>query len=288
MKLPNLLRSAAVFALSAGFAGFAGFAGAASAEDGLAASKEGYDYAAAMKAVAKKFTGTPGVVVLLGDSITYANPNTAWALYGAGRSPAVKDFLKWSHAGEGGDKDGWTAAKTDVQNGRSHTASSGCTTAEYLAGGKNGLPPLADIIKKYNPQTAIYMLGTNDISQQVKPAAAAANVEKALDALLANGTVPILSTLPPYKGRNPVVEAYNAELKKLAAKKKVPVIDLFAEMKARNPDLDAWLADGVHPTAGNAAAEPTPDNLRKSGYLLRCYVNVLKAMEVKAKVLDGK
>ena len=35
-------------------------------------------------------------------------------------------------------------------------------------------------------------------------------------------------------------------------------------------------------------AEPTPDNLKKSGYLLRCYVTVLKAMEVKARVLDAK
>jgi lysophospholipase L1-like esterase len=265
-----------------------GFVCAASAQEGLLASKESWDYVAAMKAVAKKFKGTPGVIVHLGDSITYANQNTAWAMGGAGRSPAVMAFLKWSHAGQRNDLDGWHAARTDVQNGRSHTAGSGVTTKQYLDGGKNGLPSLAEIIKKYNPQMAIYMLGTNDISAGVPPAQAAANVAAALDMLLANGTIPILSTIPPYKGRLPAVEAYNAELRKLAAAKKVPLLDLFGEMKARNANLDEWLSDGVHLTYNDPGGAPTPENFRKCGYLLRCYVNVMKGMEVKARVLDGK
>jgi lysophospholipase L1-like esterase len=259
------------------------------AEPQLQASKESYDYAPAMKDVAKKFKGKPGVLVLLGDSITYANQNTAWAFNGQGQTPEVKAFLKWSHVGEGGDADGWTAAKTDVENGRSHTASSGVTTAEYLAGGKHGLPPLSEIIKKYNPQMAIYMLGTNDMNQNVAPAAAIANVEKALDALMTNGTVPILSTIPPMKGKIPQVEAYNAELKKLAEKKKVPLLDLFSEMKAIDADMMTFLTDdGVHLSYDGAANAPTPENFKKAGYLCRCYFNVMKAMEVKAKVIDAK
>ena len=145
----------------------------AAAEPALQASKESYDYVASMKDVAKKFKGTPGVIVLLGDSITYANQNTAWAFYGQGQTPEVKAFLKWTHVQEGGNVDGWTAAKTDVENGRSHTASSGVTTGEYLAGGKHGLPALSEIIKKYNPQMALYMLGTNDMNQGAAPARSA-------------------------------------------------------------------------------------------------------------------
>jgi lysophospholipase L1-like esterase len=259
------------------------------AEPQLQASKESYDYATPMKEVAKKFKGKPGVLVLLGDSITYANQNTAWAFAGQGQTPEVKAFLKWSHLGEGGDVDGWTAAKTDVENGRSHTASSGVTTAQYLAGGQHGLPPLSEIIKKYNPQMAIYMLGTNDMNQGVAPAAAIANVEKALDALMANGTVPILSTIPPMKAKLPQVEAYNAELKKLAEKKKVPLLDLFSEMKAIDAGLMTFLSDdGVHLSYNGAAEAPTPENFKKAGYLCRCYFNIMKAMEVKSKVLDGK
>jgi len=261
-------------------------AGSVHAQEGLLASKESWDYTAAMKKAAAKFQGNKGVVLLLGDSITYANQNTAWAMYGAGRSPEAAAFLKWSHAGEKNDLDGWNAARVDVQNGRSHTASSGVTTAEFLAGGKNGLPPLGAILKKYKPQMALIMLGTNDISRRVAPAQAAANLEKALDLILADGCVAILSTLPPYKGRGADVDAFNDAIRKLAEKKKVPLIDLFGEMKARNANLDEWLSDGVHLTNKDPAAAPTAENFRKCGYLLRCWANVHKLMEVKAKVLD--
>ena len=258
--------------------------------EGLQASKESYDYAPAMKEVAKKFSGTQGVVVLLGDSITYANQATAWAFAGKGQTPEVKAFLKWSHIGEGGDKDGWTAAKVDRPGNRSDTAASGVTTGEYLAGGKGGLPPLADIIKKFNPQIAIYMLGTNDVSQGAPVEKSMANVEKSLDALIANGTIPILSTIPPRKADKAApTEAYNAELKKLAEKKKVPLLDLYGEMKAVDAGLETFLCpDGVHLSFNGAAEEPKPENFKKAGYLLRCYCNVLKAMEVKTHVIDAK
>ena len=254
----------------------------------LQASKETYDYAPAMKEVARKFKGTPGVVILMGDSITYANQNTAWAIAGNGQSAEVKAFLKWSHAGEKNAADGWTAARVDVENGRSHTASSGITTGEYLAGGHHGLPSLAELIKKYNPQMVIYMLGTNDVNRGAAPAAAAVNVEKAIDALLANGTIPILSTIPPMKGKNPQVEAYNSALKSLGEKKKIPLLDLFSEMKAVNANLDEWLSDGIHLTFADPNGAPTVVNFKKTGYLFRCYCNVQKGMEVKARVIDAK
>ncbi len=263
-------------------------AGILAADPMLQASKETYDYAPAMKEVARKFKGTPGVILLMGDSITYANQNTAWAIAGNGQSAEVKAFLKWSHAGEKNDADGWTAARVDVENGRSHTASSGITTGEYLAGGHHGLPSLAELIKKYNPQIVIYMLGTNDVNRGVAPAAAAANVEKAIDALLANGTIPILSTIPPMKGKNAQVEAYNAALKSLGEKKKIPMLDLFSEMKAVNANLDEWLSDGIHPTFADPNGAPTLANFKKTGYLFRCYCNIQKGMEVKARVIDSK
>jgi lysophospholipase L1-like esterase len=262
--------------------------GVLAADPMLQASKEAYDYAPAMKEVAKKFKGTQGVVILMGDSITYANQNTKWALAGAGQSAEVKAFLKWSHAGEANDTDGWTAARVDAANGRSHTASSGITTGEYIAGGHHGMPSLADLIKKYNPQLVIYMLGTNDVKQGASPTAIIPNVEKTIDALLANGTIPIVSTIPPMAGKNPQVEAYNAELKKLGEKKKIPVLDLFGEMKAVNVNLDEWLSDGVHLTFADPAGAPTVDNFKKTGYLFRCYCNILKAMEVKARAIDAK
>src|SRR5262249_53338113 len=120
---------------------------------------------------------------------------------------------------------------------------------------------------------------------------AIANVEKSLDALMANGTIPILSTIPPRKADKAApTEAYNAEIKKLAEKKKIPLLDLYGEMKAVDSNVETFLCpDGVHLSyAGGPTEEPTAENFKKCGYLMRCYVNVIKAMEVKAHVLDAK
>ena len=250
--------------------------------------KEGHEYAAAMKQVAAKFKGKPGVFLHLGDSITYANQNTAWARGGQGQTAEEKAFLKWSHAGEKSDADGWYLASVDVPSGRSHTAASGVRADEYLKGGKGGLPALAEIIKKYNPQLALYMLGTNDISAGRPVAAYIGDVEKAVDMLLANGTVVIVSTLPPYRGKAAQVEAYNTALRELAKKKQLPLIDLHAEMKERaGADMEKLYLgnDGVHLSFQPANGPATDENLKKSGYMLRCYLAVHKGMEVKAKVL---
>ena len=43
------------------------------------------DYTDAMRKAAAKFTGKEGVVIHLGDSITYANQYSGWARYGKGK-----------------------------------------------------------------------------------------------------------------------------------------------------------------------------------------------------------
>src|SRR5882724_7203836 len=71
------------------------------------------DYVATMKAVASRFKGTSGVYIQIGDSITYANQNTAWARGGQGHSAEVQQFLKWSHRGDKNPTDGWWLAADD-------------------------------------------------------------------------------------------------------------------------------------------------------------------------------
>jgi lysophospholipase L1-like esterase len=260
-------------------------------DEGALKAAEGYDYAAAAKKVTAKFKGKPGVFLHLGDSITYANQNTAWARGGSDQSAAVKEFLKWTHVGKRDDSDGWYLASIDVPGNRSHTAASGMRADEFLKGGKGGLPSQAEIIKKYNPQMALYMLGTNDISAGRPTDKYIADVEKALDALLDNGTVVILSTLPPYRGKGKQVEEYNTALRELAKKKQLPLLDLFAEMKARaGDDMEKvyLMNDGVHLSGESPAGPASEENLKKCGYLLRCYLAVHKGMEVKAKVFDAK
>ena len=84
---------------------------------------------------------------------------------------------------------------------------------------------------------------------------------------------------------------FNEALRTLAKERGVPVIDLEREILTRRPD--DWygtLMDRIHLTAsqkgGSPAAEPTADNLRKSGYQLRGWLTVQKIVEIKRRVLD--
>src|SRR5579859_5740960 len=72
-----------------------------------------WDYAADMKKVAAGFKGKPGVVLHVGDSITYSNPYSQWARGGAGQTAEDKVILKWMHAGAKDDRDGWHLASFD-------------------------------------------------------------------------------------------------------------------------------------------------------------------------------
>src|SRR6516225_9808282 len=74
---------------------------------------EAWDYAPAMKRVATRSHGRPGVVLHVGDSITHANPYGQWARGGQGQTAADKAILAWMHAGARNDTDGWWLAAFD-------------------------------------------------------------------------------------------------------------------------------------------------------------------------------
>jgi len=256
----------------------------------LALQAPAADYADAMKKVAAKFTGKEGVVIHIGDSITYANPYGGWARYGKGKTPQDEAICKWMHVGADNETDGWFLARVDRPGNRSDTAASGVRSDEYLAGGKGGLPPLAEIIKKYNPQMAVIMLGTNDVNGGRSAPQIKGDLAKIVDSLMANGTIPILSTIPPIRGKDDAVKAVNGAIAELVKEKKIPMIDYGGEILKRRPT--DWLGtlisnDGVHPTGDNAGGEPTDDNLKSSGHLLRGMLSVRKIAEVKARVLDA-
>ena len=137
------------------------FAAAAPALEPIA---EDWDWVKPMKELAARFKGKPGVVLHIGDSITYANPYGAWARYGQGQTPEDKAVLKWMHTNDKNDQDGWHLASVDRPGGRSDTAASGMRLDEALTSGKSGLPTIAAMLKKYDPQVVLLMLGTNDAS----------------------------------------------------------------------------------------------------------------------------
>jgi hypothetical protein len=253
-----------------------------------------WDWPAAMQKVTAKFTGTQGVVVHLGDSITYSNGYGQWARNGKGQTPSDKEALKWMHTGDNNDLDGWYLAAFDVPNrGGSYTAVSGMRLDQYLAGGFHDMPPMSAIIKKYNPQVAVLMLGTNDVSAGRPLPAFKADLEKAVKLILDNNTIPVLSTIPPHHAKIELAQEFNKVIIAVAREHKLPLIDFYGQILTRQPEN--WNGtllskNDVHPSASagevGAASEPTTENLRKVGYLLRGWLSVQKIKDVKAKAID--
>lgn len=272
-------------------------AGATSTPTTCAIVKDSWDWVSEMAKVTKNFTGTEGVVLHMGDSITCMSQATAWGKAGCpGGTADDQAIAKWSHCGEKGDKNGWHLASVEIVRGRSETAEHGITTEQYIKGtGSHGLPPMADIIKKFNPQVAFIMLGTNDVTGGKKIEDVTKNMSDIIDALIKNGTIPVIITIPVRTDGGPRLERtqkYNAAYVKLAQDKKIPLIDMCGEMLSRQPmdKMKGTLVcdDTVHLTKTNAEGPPTAENLATGGGLLRCYLVVKKLEEVKSKVLNKK
>lgn len=253
--------------------------------------RETHDWITPMRVLARDFKGEDGKVLRLGDSITYANPGSAYSRYGKDRTPEQLAVCRWMKADVRGKASGVWLSIDDQPGGRSHTAASGVTTAQFLAGGKGGLPKLDDLIREHNPQIACVLLGTNDLNARQRPEAFAANLESIILRLLANKTIPVLTTVPPLRGKAEQALEYNERIWKLAVQHNVPVADYHGEIMARRPgDWDGTLIsrDGVHPSAGETAGPATEANLGQSGYLLFSWTVLNKLMEIKREVIDRK
>jgi lysophospholipase L1-like esterase len=264
---------------------------AAAAASAAEIVKDAWDWPAAMTASARKYEGEPGKVVPIGDSITYANSAGQWARHGKDRTSQEIEICKWMRSEKNDRTNGWWLAADDQPTRRSWTAVSGQTAEQCLAGGVRGSAALDAILKEHNPQIAIILLGTNDVGQRVPVEKYLRSMESIYEKCLANGTIPVVTTVPP---RTPdpagLIEPYNAGLVALAKKHGLPLMDYHGEILALQPG-DAWQGtliskDGVHPTNAGSAGPATPENLAQGGYLLRCWLSVHKVIEIKAKVLD--
>lgn len=250
---------------------------------------ETWDYAPTITSIAAKFTGKPGKVVPMGDSITYANQSSRWARSGAGRTKEEEALCAWMHAGENNASNGWWLAADDQPKGRSWTASSGITSGEYIKGGHHGLPALADILREHKPQIALVLLGTNDLLRGVPAKDYLANMEAVYTACMEAGAVPVVTTITPTtKAKEADIQAYNDGLFAIAQRLKLPFLDLHGEFLRRGPD-GSWQQnlvgkDGIHLSVDPAAGPATEENLKKCGYLLKCYSQCQKVLEIKNKM----
>ena len=166
---------------------------------------------------------------------------------------------------------------------------------QLLKGGRGSHPTLKRMLEQYRPQIAVLMLGTNDVSAGRKLVDFQRDAATAVETILNAGCICILSTIPPHPGNPRLSGEYNDALRKLAADRELPLVDYEREILKRRPeDWNGTLMnrDDPHPSAYfdgvSSAAEPTAENLRASGYLLRGWLSVKKIAEVKREVIDHR
>jgi lysophospholipase L1-like esterase len=253
-------------------------AGPAAAEE-----KKAPDWVAPMRKAHAKFTGTPGTLALFGDSITVSMafwaglPHTRRNMPPEGEAAykLVSSYMK---------KEGWTGRGARFGN-------EGGMTVRWAYDNVDAW------LKRLNPETAVIMFGTNDLGS-----VPLGEYEKKLRAVVrkcvANGTVPIVTTIPPRSGLLERSKQFAEAARRVAREEKVPLCDYFAECLKRRPDdwdgalpkfkgLATYEAptvisrDGVHPSNprkynGDYSAE----GLRSNGFVLRNWVTLLAYAEV--------
>lgn len=246
----------------------------------------------AMRKVHARFTGTPGTFAHFGDSITVTM--AFWApLAGAPKNmdaemtralALVKGRLRpecWSR---------WKGP--DFGN-------NGSMTIRWAEANVDRW------LRSLNPEVVLIMFGSNDVGQ-MDVNEYETKTRAVVERCLKNGTVVILSTMPPRAGHIPKAKEFAEAVRKIAAELKVPLLDYFGEILRRRPeDWNGALPqfreipgdeyqvptlisrDGVHPSnprqfAGDYSAEA----LRSNGYGLRNYLTLLAYAQVVQSVLQ--
>lgn len=244
-----------------------------------------------MQAVHARFKGEKGTFAHFGDSITV--------------SRAFWSSLKWSHK----NMDKPTQAAFDLVKAYMKDACwADWKGAQYGNEGQMTIrwahANVDQWLKKLNPEVALIMFGTNDLGPlnvQEYEAKTRQVVQKCLD----NGTIVILSTIPPRHGADAKVKTFVQAVRKVATDMKVPLCDYYKAVMDRRPkDWSGALAafksvpggtydvptlisrDGVHPSnPGKWGGDYSAEGLRHNGFLLRSYVVLRSYDEVIRKVL---
>jgi lysophospholipase L1-like esterase len=236
-------------------------------------------WAEAMKTIHASFKGNAGYIAQFGDSITYSmafwtpigwdEPDTYLTREdGLPKRPQGKrwrDTLKGfrSKGPEQGNYSGWRAG--DI------------------------LGVIDSVLKREQPEAALIMVGTNDISGGAVPDGYREGLKKIVQKCLDACCVPVLNTIPPRRGHQDGVEAANRVIREIALACKVPLADFHAAcLRLRSGqtwDNTIISEDGVHPSGGKANVY-TEENMKVCGYALRNWVNFLAIRELYFRVLD--
>ncbi len=232
-----------------------------------------------MRRVHAAHTGEPGTLAHFGDSISVTLAYWTPLLYARNNAPPeMQRVYELVH--------GYVKPECWRQWKGADYGSQGSMTIRWA------LEHADKWLASLNPETAIIMFGTNDLNsvpldeyrdttRQV--------VRKCLD----NGTVVILSTIPPRHGFVEKAAVYADAVRQIARELKVPLVDFHAEILKRRPNdwdgasekfaayegynVPTLIArDGVHPSNPQKYQDDYSDEgLSHSGYMLRNYLSLM-------------
>jgi hypothetical protein len=275
----------------AGWLGLAILLGALVGLGGWIGADNELEWVEAMRRVHQKFSGQKGTFAQFGDSITVTMAFWAPLPYARKNAPPemerafqiVNTYMRpecWRWKGpEFGNEGGKTV--------------------------KWALEHVDEWLKRLNPEVVIIMFGTNDLTH-VSVDEYRAQLKSLVQKCLDNGTIVILSTIPPRSGFVEKSAAFAEVARQVATELKVPLVDYHAEILKRRPDdwdgssekfkgyegydVPTLISrDGVHPShPAKYRDDYSEEALRCNGYSLRNYLVLLKYAEVIEKVLMAK
>jgi lysophospholipase L1-like esterase len=246
-----------------------------------------------MKAVHSKFMGKSGTLALFGDSITvtkafwaplsYAPPNLPDRL--AQNLQVVKGHILedcWSN---------WRGTEYGNESGK---------TTRWAEENIN------EWLRKLNPEAVVLMFGTNDLNQ-IEAKEYEKRTRSVIERCLKNGTVVILTTIPPRAGLEKKSKEFADMERKIATELKLPLIEYQAEILKRRPEdwngalpkFKAYAkdeysvptlvsADGVHPSNPSNYQDYSEDSLNHNGYQLRTVLTLNAYADLIKVVLKPK
>jgi hypothetical protein len=247
-----------------------------------------------MREVRARFTGTPGTFAHFGDSITVTL--AFWAgLESKPRNQTAEAARAYELVKPYQKPDCWRSWKGP------EFGSNGSMTVRWADENVDRW------LAKLNPEVVLIMFGSNDVGQ-MEVEEYAAKMRSVAERCLKNGTVVILSTMPPRSGHVEKSAQFADAVRKIAVDLRVPLSDYHGEILKRRPDdWDGALPkfkdtpgdvyqvptlisrDGVHPSNPRAFADDFSEaSLRTNGFGLRNYLTLLSYAAVVENVCSPR
>jgi lysophospholipase L1-like esterase len=261
---------------------------AAAAGGTAALGAEGPEWVEPMKKVHARFDGKRGTFAQFGDSITISMAFWA-ALQWEKKNMPPEMERAFKLVDEHMEREGWNGKGPEKGN-------NGQMTIRWAH------ENIDKWLRNLDPEVAVMMFGTNDVGR-VPLDEYEQKTRDVVGKCLDNGTVLILTTIPPKHGRPELAAQYAEVARKIARDMKVPLIDYHAEVLKRRPDDWDGAAekfsqykgydvptlisrDGVHPSNPKQwTSDFSPEGLRNNGFALRNYLTLMKYAEVIERVL---